>query len=95
MEAESIISSSRVELKNLSSAYNYCNPLSLRILNIRLSHILHLNHRFGWDKFHAGALNFGSLEIKTLGLGSKIRDMALWDEPNIELLCFWPLGNIN
>ena len=23
-------------------------------------------------------------EIKTFGLGSRIRDMALWDEPNVE-----------
>ena len=57
--------------------------------------MLHPNYRLGWVQFPAGVLNFGSLEIKTLGLGSKIRDMALWDEPNIELLCFWPLGNIN
>ena len=26
-----------------------------------------------------------TLEIKTFGLGSRIWDMALWDEPNIEL----------
>ena len=25
------------------------------------------------------------LEIKTFGLGSRIGDMALWNEPNIEL----------
>ena len=25
------------------------------------------------------------LEIKTFGLGSRIGDMALWNEPNVEL----------
>ena len=54
---------------------------------MRLSHMLHPNHRLGWVQFSAGALIFGSLEIKTFGLGSRIRDMALWDELNIELEC--------
>jgi hypothetical protein len=30
---------------------------------------------------------YSTPEIKTFGLGSKIQDMALWDEPNIELEC--------
>ena len=43
------------------------------------------------------------LEIKTFaGLGSRIRDMTLGDEPNVELswivrslLCFWPLTTMD
>ena len=61
--------------------------------------MLHPIKILGWVQFPAGALIFGSLEIKTFGLGSRIRDMALWDELNNDLKCqsvrllyhFWPL----
>ena len=32
-------------------------------------------------------MEYFTLEIRTFGLGSKIQDMVLWDEPNIELEC--------
>ena len=42
-------------------------------------------------------LHLFEIEIKTFGLGSRIGDVALWDEPNVELsakvcACYSVLG---
>ena len=36
---------------------------------------------------HIGPSPYSKLENKTFGLGSRIQNMVLWDEPNIERQC--------
>ena len=50
-------------------------------------------HSYWVTRSNVRTKGYRGLEIKTFGLGSRIRDMALWDEPNVSVTIVFLTSN--